>query len=326
MNTTSNSYIETLKDIEFIKLHFLRSLCEKLDLIRVSAPLIVESNSGINDDLNGTERKVTFSPKCNPNVTLEIVQSLAKWKRIALKKYNIDGLVADMNAIRQDEALDNLHSLYVDQWDWEHVITDRSIYRLYDYADNIFYCVKYIDDLLSQIHHTRPYLFGMDDMLYKISTVKLAKLYPELTPKEREYKIVKLHKAVLLTHIGDKLCNYDSMINSNEKHDLRAPDYDDWNINGDILVWHEPTQEVLELSSMGVRVNKESLTYQLKETNTYEDKKDLLYHKLILNEELPQTIGGGIGQSRLCMFLLRKKHIGEVQSSYWNNEYIKNGL
>lgn len=308
------SFLQTLKDIEFIKNNFQNELKTNLNLIRVSAPLFLEKDSGFNDDLNGTERKVSFDYK---NKQLEVVQSLAKWKRFALKKYNIEGLYADMNAIRKDEEIDEIHSMYVDQWDWEMVIHERSEKQLRKTVKLIFKCIKNVDMKLSELHTNRERLIKTDN-IYFISSEELLKMYPNLSSKERENEICKLHGVVFISKIGCKLSN-------NEVHDKRAPDYDDWNLNGDILVWNPILDDSLELSSMGIRVNSNIMIQQLKELNMYDEKKELRYHKMILNEELPNSIGGGIGQSRLCMYLLQKKHIAEVQCSVWN-ENIENSL
>lgn len=309
-------YETTLKEIELIKEAFQIQLKETLDLIRVSAPLFLRKSSGLNDDLNGVERKVSFTPKIfsqsQPNAlhappemdSLEVVQSLAKWKRYALDKYGIKGLYADMNAIRMDEDIDNIHSIYVDQWDWEHVImlSERNHKTLESYANAIFHCIKAVDVELSSANPTR------DELLHDVKTLT----FIDLDELEDEHGIIdseverlcKEHKAIFLTGIG---------------YPERAPDYDDWSLNGDILVWNPVLEHSLELSSMGIRVNAQVLEEQMKEANCWEQRKDFPYHKLILENKLPQTIGGGVGQSRLCMYLLQKKHIGEVQCSEWGN-------
>lgn len=308
------SFVQTLNDIEFIKDKFQHELKDNLNLVRISAPLILEKESGLNDDLNGIERKVSFDFN---GKTLEVVQSLAKWKRVALKKYSINGLYADMNAIRRDEIIDETHSIYVDQWDWEMIIHERNEELLKSAVKNIFKCIKNVDIMLSKYKLNRKALITCDD-IYFITSQELLNMYPNLTTKERENKICQIHQIVFIMQIGCKLSN-------GEVHDTRAPDYDDWKLNGDILVWSPILNQSLELSSMGIRVNKDVMINQLKEQNLYNERKNLMYHRMILNDELPITIGGGIGQSRLCMFLLQKKHIAEVQCSIWDED-IKNAL
>ena len=306
--------VDTQIAIKLIKDTFEKELAKDLGLIRVSAPLFVEPKTGLNDNLNGYEKPVDFVVNENGQ-DLEIVQSLAKWKRYALKKYDIDGLYTDMNAIRRFEELDNLHSLYVDQWDWEKRLlpenrnvkalkqTVKRIYRAFLKTYRLL--VKRYPELVSELPK---------DITF-VTTKQLEAKYPKFSRKERENAICKEYGAVFLMQIGAKL-------KDGLPHDGRAADYDDWKLNGDILLWYEPLQIAFELSSMGIRVNKDSLLSQLKAKGEME-KVNLPYHQQILNDELPLSIGGGIGQSRLCMYLLKKVHIGEVQSSYWPEEDIK---
>lgn len=304
--------------IKQIKDYFETKLAEKLNLIRVSAPLFVTPNSGLNDNLTGVEKAVSFEMR-KYNEMIEIVQSLAKWKRMALKWYefNIDeGLYADMNAIRPDEVLDNIHSIYVDQWDWEKIIkrSDRTMEYLVHTVENIYNVFRETEDYISELY---PDIFTkkLPKDIKFITSQELEDLYPNETPDEREYLIVKKYKAVFISKIGGTL-------KSGISHGTRSPDYDDWNLNGDIIFWNPITEEALELSSMGIRVDKEALEKQLKLSGA-EGRKTLDYHKKLLNEELPYTIGGGIGQSRICMFFLEKKHIGEVQASVWTDQILK---
>ena len=304
--------LETQIAIKYLKDTFETLLAKKLNLVRVSAPLFLEAESGLNDELNGHEERVSFVIK---DKKLEIVQSLAKWKRYALKKYDfpIDtGLYTDMNAIRKDEEMDNLHSIYVDQWDWEKIIKqeDRNKRYLFKIVSQI-YSVIYKVSLMSE--KKWGFKYDLPNKIAKISTKELEKRYPSKTPKEREYLISKALKAVFIYEIGWPLKN-------KLPHDGRAADYDDWKLNGDIILFDETIDSPIELSSMGIRVNKESLYKQLKYKGEL-DKLNNPYCQMINNDELPLTIGGGIGQSRLCMFYLKKKHIGEVQSSYWDDEY-----
>ena len=303
---------ETQKAIKLIKNEFEIKLAEELGLTRVSAPLFVDPNTGLNDNLSGKEQAVGFDLIDKKH--LEIVQSLAKWKRYALKKYNLSGLYTDMNAIRPNEELDNLHSLYVDQWDGEKVITkeERNLDYLKDTVRKIYKAFLKTEDFISSLYPNLKHDLPKD--ITFIDSNELLKMYPDLTNKERENKITEKYKAVFLIGIGKPLDN-------GEVHDLRASDYDDWNLNGDILVWHDTLKIALEISSMGIRVNKEVLLKQLRDKNeNFKLERD--YHKQIINEELPLTIGGGIGQSRLCLFFLNKAHIGEVQSSYWDEKDI----
>ena len=299
--------------IKLVKDTFQNELSKSLSLTRVSAPLFIDPETGLNDNLNGYEKAVNFI--CNENnKKLEIVQSLAKWKRYALNKYNVKGLYTDMNAIRPFEELDNIHSLYVDQWDWEKVISkeERNEEYLKQTVIKIYDVIKYTFEV---VHSSYPILeYDLPNDIKFITTEELEKKYPNLTRKERENIITKEYKAVFLMHIGNKLLD-------GLPHDGRAADYDDWKLNGDLLLWYEPLQIALELSSMGIRVDEKSLISQIKEKNE-EYKLTYPYHQNIINSSLPLTIGGGIGQSRICMFMLKKVHIGEVQASYWNEEDI----
>ena len=306
--------VDTQKAIKLVKDTFESELAKELKLMRVSAPLFVEPSTGLNDNLSGYEKAVNFVVNQNDK-DLEIVQSLAKWKRYALNKYDIDGLYTDMNAIRRFEELDNLHSLYVDQWDWERRLLpeQRNVRTLKTVVKRIYKAfVKTHNKLVKQYPELECKL--SKDVTF-ITTKELESMYPNLSRKERENAICKKYGTVFLMQIGNKL--KDGM-----PHDARAADYDDWKLNGDILLWYEPLQIAFELSSMGIRVNKDSLEKQLK-AKKEEYKLEMPYHQSILKEELPLSIGGGIGQSRLCMFLLKKVHIGEVQSSYWPEEDIK---
>ena len=305
---------ETQKAIGLIKNIFQVKLCAALHLKRVTAPLFVDPATGLNDDLNGVERPVGFDI---PAVGIEgqVVHSLAKWKRLALHDYNFfvgNGLVADMNAIRRDEELDNLHSIYVDQWDWEKVIDESTRNEAY-LKDTVRRIVSAICGTLDEL----KWQFSSLDTdlcrdVFFITAQELEDMYPQLPPKEREGIITKKHKTVFIQQIGGKL-------KSGKPHDGRAPDYDDWSLNGDLLFWHEPLQCALEISSMGIRVDPESLDKQLSLAGC-DNRRELPFHKMLLNGELPLTIGGGIGQSRLCMLLLGKAHIGEVQASLWDEE------
>ena len=305
---------ETQKAIGLIKNIFQVKLCAALHLKRVTAPLIVDPATGLNDDLNGVERPVGFDI---PAVGIEgqVVHSLAKWKRLALHDYNFfvgNGLVADMNAIRRDEELDNLHSIYVDQWDWEKVIDESTRNEAY-LKDTVRRIVSAICGTLDEL----KWQFSSLDTdlcrdVFFLTAQELEDMYPQLTPKEREGVITKKHRTVFIQQIGGKL-------RSGQPHDGRAPDYDDWSLNGDLLFWHEPLQCALEISSMGIRVDPESLDKQLSLAGC-DNRRELPFHKMLLNGELPLTIGGGIGQSRLCMLLLGKAHIGEVQASLWDEE------
>ena len=305
---------DTQRAIERIKHIFLAKLCAALHLVRVTAPLAVDPTTGINDNLNGVERPVGFDvPAIGKDA--EVVHSLAKWKRLALKRYDFKvgkGIVTDMNAIRRDEELDNLHSIYVDQCDWEKVISleDRKIEYLQDTVRRI---VTAICGTLDELKWTYPQLdVDLDRDVTFITTQELEDLYPELAPKERENRFVADHHTTFIMGIGAPLA-------SGEPHDGRAPDYDDWGLNGDLLFWNETLGCAFEVSSMGIRVSPESLDKQLTMAGC-DDRRELPFHKALLAGELPYTIGGGIGQSRICMLLLAKAHIGEVQASLWDEE------
>jgi len=303
--------IKKLKDI------FESELSKVLSLTRVSAPLFLCPETGMNDNLNGVERPVSFDIKDIEGQHVEIVHSLAKWKRMALHRYGFEvgeGLYTDMDAIRRDEELDNIHSIYVDQWDWEKVITkeDRNETTLKEVVENIYGVFKntgeYVQKLYPELESILP------DEITFITSQELEDLYPDLSSKERENTIAKKHGAVFIMKIGGKL-------ESGERHDGRAPDYDDWDLNGDILFWYPTLDMALELSSMGIRVDEDSLEKQLKLADC-EERKSLEFHRLILDKKLPYTVGGGIGQSRICMFFLQKAHIGEVQATIWPKEMI----
>ncbi|MBR3737543.1 MAG: aspartate--ammonia ligase [Eubacterium sp.] len=305
---------ETQKAIKTVKDTFQTTLAKTLELDRITAPLIVTKSSGINDDLNGVERKVHFTMK-NVEGEAEVVQSLAKWKRQALYRYGYkpgEGIYTDMNAIRRDDDTDNLHSMFVDQWDWCKVISreNRNIEFLKETVRKI---VGAIYESNKKVQEQYPVLsFEMSRDVFFITTQELEDMFPDLSSKEREDAIVKEHGTVFLMQIGGKL-------RSGKKHDGRAPDYDDWKLNGDILVWNSLLECAFEISSMGIRVDSKSLHSQLEEENLLE-RENFEFHKNILNETYPLTIGGGIGQSRLCMLLLQKAHIGEVQCSIWSDE------
>lgn len=303
--------IKTVKDF------FQNLLSQRLNLSRVSAPLFVDPDSGLNDNLNGVERPVTFDIKEQNGREAEVVQSLAKWKRYALKKYGFsygEGLYTDMNAIRRDEITDNIHSIFVDQWDWEKIIKkdERTIATLMDTVKIVYKCLRKTEKYMAIQYDYIEEILPHD--IFFVTTQELADMFPDNTPKEREYYIAKAKGAVCIMQIGDILEN-------GERHDGRAPDYDDWSLNADIVVYYPVLDIALELSSMGIRVDKKALLSQLKKAGC-EERKDLPFQKAIINEELPYTIGGGIGQSRICMFFLRKAHIGEVQSSLWPENMI----
>ncbi len=308
---------ETERAIKFAKDRFEFHLADALNLERVSAPMFVSKESGFNDDLNGVERPVEFD-LLDTGTSVQVVHSLAKWKRYALYKYGFEhgcGLYTDMNAIRRDEELDNIHSIYVDQWDWERVITaeERTTEFLRNIVISIIGALKRTEcELLVAFPKLKPTV--CEDVFF-IDTQELADMYPGLSAKERENAITKDKKTVFISKIGGKLRN-------GEKHDGRAPDYDDWELNGDILVWNDVLGSAFEISSMGIRVNKESLARQLKIAGC-EERASLTFHKMLLEDKLPLTIGGGIGQSRLCMLLLGKAHIGEVQSAIWPESHIE---
>ncbi len=304
--------LETEIAIKKIKDFFENSLADQLSLTRVSAPLFLAPETGLNDNLNGYERPVGFTVKDLYEKKVEIVQSLAKWKRMALHKYGFnihEGLYTDMNAIRRDEELDNIHSIYVDQWDWEKIITkeNRNIEYLKETVLKIYKSLKELDEyVVSEYSCFSPLL---PENITFITAQELEDKYPHLSPKRREFEAAKEFGAIFIVGIGNELT-------SGTKHDGRAPDYDDWNLNGDIILWNPVLDLGLEISSMGIRVDSETLEKQLMLTGDV-DRKVLEYHKMILNDQLPYTVGGGIGQSRLCLFFLRKAHIGEVQSSVW---------
>lgn len=310
--------METEIAIKRLKDYFESVLAQKLNLTRVSAPLFVQRSTGLNDYLNGVERTVSFDALDVDGEPLEVVQSLAKWKRYALKRYGFkpgEGLYTDMNAIRRDEILDALHSIYVDQWDWEKIILKEQ--RTFQTLKQI------VKDIYSVFKQTELYVYSMypdiTPILPKeitfITTQELEDMYPSLTPKEREYEAVKKHGAIFLMQIGDTL-------KSGIKHDGRSPDYDDWKLNGDIIFYYPVLDCAFELSSMGIRVDRDALIEQVEKCNCPE-RLEWPFHKMILNEELPFTVGGGIGQSRICMFFLRKAHIGEVQASVWPKSIIE---
>jgi aspartate--ammonia ligase len=318
---------ETEEAIKLVKDYFEVELANQLNLQRVSAPLFVESGTGINDDLNGIERPVSFDVKDISNTSAEIVQSLAKWKRMALARYGFkegSGLYTDMNAIRRDEVLDNLHSIYVDQWDWEKVISrdERNLDFLKDVVRKIYTVLKETEMVIyKKFPELQPFL--RDEITFVYSEELQAK-YPNLSPRDREDAITKEKGAVFVIGIGGVLAD-------GKPHDGRAPDYDDWTtptgeetkgLNGDIFVWNPVLEMGFEISSMGIRVDKEALLRQLKITGT-EDRRNLMWHRMLLDGKLPLSIGGGIGQSRLCMLLLQKAHIGEVQCGLWSDEMVQ---
>lgn len=309
---------ETQEAIKYIRDTFQKEFGREMNLSRISAPLFVEKSSGLNDNLNGYERPVSFDVPWNPGETIEVVHSLAKWKRMALKRYGFqpgEGLYTNMNAIRRDEELDNLHSCYVDQWDWEMVINkeDRNETTLEGTVRMIFRIIKHMEH---EVWYKYPHAVKkLPEDIFFIDSEELFRLYPDKTAKERENLITKEHGCVFIKKIGDKLSN-------GEPHDGRAPDYDDWQLNGDILFWHDTLDCALEISSMGIRVDEDSLASQLKKAGC-EERAELPYHKMLLNKELPYTIGGGIGQSRLCMLLLDRAHVGEVQASIWPEEMVE---
>ena len=315
---------QTEQGIKLIKEFFQQNLSTELRLRRVTAPLFVLKGLGINDDLNSVERAVTFPVKDLNDAKAEVVHSLAKWKRLTLAEYEIEpgyGIYTDMNAIRADEELDNLHSLYVDQWDWEAVITkeQRTVSYLKHIVERIYAAIRRTEYLACETYQQlRPFL---PEKITFVHSEELLAMYPDLTPKEREDRICREYGAVFVIGIGGKLAD-------GKKHDGRAPDYDDWStmaedgrvgLNGDILIWYPVLQRSFELSSMGIRVDKEALLRQL-QIEGKEDRKELYFHKKLLADELPLSIGGGIGQSRLCMVMLHKAHIGEIQASIWPTE------
>ena len=309
---------ETQEAIKYIRDTFQREFGKEMNLERISAPLFVEKSSGLNDNLNGVERPVQFDVAGIPGETVEVVHSLAKWKRMALYNYDFPvgkGLLCDMNAIRRDEELDNLHSAYVDQWDWEKVITEED--RNFDYLmTTVNRIVESICNTLDEVKYQYEHLHT--ELCREVSFItsqELEDMYPDLTPKERENAYAREKKTIFIMQIGD-------LLKSGERHDGRAPDYDDWQLNGDLLFWHEPLQCALEVSSMGIRVDAKSLDEQLTKAGCDERRK-LPFHQLLLSNRLPLTIGGGIGQSRICMLLLQKAHVGEVQASVWDKETLQ---
>ena len=318
---------QTEQGIKLIKDFFQQNLSTELRLHRVTAPLFVLKGLGINDDLNGVERPVTFPIKDLGDANAEVVHSLAKWKRLTLAEYEIEpgyGVYTDMNAIRADEELDNIHSLYVDQWDWEAVINkaDRSVSFLKDVVRRIYCAIRRTEYLVCETYpQIKPFL---PEEIHFIHSEELLQMYPDLTPKEREDAICKKYGAVFLVGIGGNLSD-------GQPHDGRAPDYDDWStiaedgrpgLNGDILIWYPILERSFEISSMGIRVDKESLLRQLELSGKLE-RKELYFHRQLLEDKLPLSIGGGIGQSRLCMMLLQKAHIGEIQASIWPEDMRK---
>ena len=316
---------DTQLAIKTVKDFFQAMLAQRLSLTRVSAPLFVDPSTGLNDNLNGYERPVAFGIKEQNEKEAEVVQSLAKWKRYALKKYGFshgEGIYTDMNAIRRDEDTDNIHSIFVDQWDWEKIILkeDRTLDFLKETVKTVYKCLRKTEQYMA-IQYDYIDLILPKDITF-ITTYELEEMFPDNPPKEREYLFAKAKGAICIMQIGDKLEN-------GEPHDGRAPDYDDWALNADIVVYYPVLDIALELSSMGIRVDKKALSEQLEKAGCQE-RSELPFQKAILNDELPYTIGEGIGQSRICMFFLRKAHIGEDQSSLWPDEVIaeceKNGI
>lgn len=310
--------METQRAIKKIKDYFQQELAYGLKLRRVSAPLLVDPAKGLNDNLSGVERTVSFTIKDMDEMVAEVPQSLAKWKRGALARYGIEpgrGIYTDMNALRRDEVLDNLHSVYVDQWDWEKVIReeDRNENYLKETVTTIYNSIKNLGDYVNRLY--RELRTELPNEIFFITSQELEDMYPQLDPKEREDEICREKRAVFIMKIGD-------VLKSGKSHDGRAPDYDDWNLNGDIILWNEILECAFELSSMGIRVDRESLLRQLKAADEMK-RLEMEFHQGILNEVLPYSIGGGIGQSRLCMYFLRKAHIGEVQAAIWPDDMIK---
>lgn len=316
--TPALNLYDTQRAIGTVKRLFADTLCATLNLYRVSAPLFLEASTGLNDDLNGVERKVTFDIR-DSGIEAQVVQSLAKWKRKALKDYGFrvgKGLYCDMNAIRRDEELDNLHSVYVDQWDWEKVIErrDRNVAYLEQTVRAIVGAVVETNDALQIAFpslHTK-----LDREVFFVTTQELEDRWPDYTPKQREDAICKEHHTVFLMQIGDDLKR------SGKPHDGRAPDYDDWSLNGDILMYNPVLDRAFEISSMGIRVDEAAMDYQLHKRGC-DDRRELPFHKMLLAGQLPLTIGGGIGQSRLCMLMIGTCHIGEVQASLWDKETME---
>ena len=308
---------QTQEAIKYIRDTFQKEFGKQMNLERVSAPLFVKKSSGLNDNLNGVERPVSFDILGVPGEDIEVVQSLAKWKRLALGRYGFkpgEGLYTNMNAIRRDEELDNLHSCYVDQWDWEKVIEkkDRNIETLEETVRTIFKVIKHMQH---EVWYKYPEAVNhLPSEISFITSQELLDMYPDKSPREREDAIARERGCVFIEKIGDSLSD-------GKPHDGRAPDYDDWQLNGDILFWFEPLGRALEVSSMGIRVDETALLNQLSKAGC-EDRKNLPYHKMLLEGQLPYTIGGGIGQSRLCMLLLKRAHVGEVQASIWPDDMI----
>ena len=314
---TNMSRYETQKYIGLLKRLFEDTLSGALNLRRVSSPLLVDAGNGLNDDLNGVERPVSFDVP-GTGREAQIVQSLAKWKRMALGKYGIEpghGIYTDMNAIRRDEELDNLHSVYVDQWDWEKVITkdQRTEAYLKETVVTIYNSLKNLGDYVNRLY--KDLYTELPNEIFFVTTQELEDMYPDLTPKEREDAVTKDHRAVFIMKIGGRL-------RSGEKHDGRSPDYDDWELNGDIILWNDILDRAFEISSMGIRVDADAMARQLKAEGCQE-RAELPFQKAVLENKLPYTIGGGIGQSRLCMYFLRKAHIGEAQVSVWPDEMVE---
>ena len=310
--------MESQRAIKKIKDYFQQELAYGLSLRRVSAPLFVDPKTGLNDNLNGVERRVSFTLKDIDEMEVEVVQSLAKWKRMALGKYGIEpghGIYTDMNAIRRDEELDNLHSVYVDQWDWEKVITkdQRTEAYLKETVVTIYNSLKNLGDYVNRLY--KDLYTELPNEIFFVTTQELEDMYPDLTPKEREDAVTKDHRAVFIMKIGGRL-------RSGEKHDGRSPDYDDWELNGDIILWNDILDRAFEISSMGIRVDADAMARQLKAEGCQE-RAELPFQKAVLENRLPYTIGGGIGQSRLCMYFLRKAHIGEAQVSVWPDEMVE---
>ena len=308
---------ETQIAIKEVKDFFQRQITAELNLHRVSAPLFVTPESGLNDNLNGVERPVAFGIKEQDDREVEVVHSLAKWKRMALGRYGFsvgEGLYTDMNAIRRDEDTDNIHSIYVDQWDWEKIITkdQRNIQTLQSVVKSVYDALRVTEKYMANKYDYIECI--LPEQIFFITSQELEDMYPDNTPKEREYKICKLHGAVFISQIGGKLA-------SGEKHDGRAPDYDDWSLNGDLIAYYPVLDIALELSSMGIRVDEAAMDYQLHKRGC-DDRRELPFHKMLLAGELPLTIGGGIGQSRLCMLMIGTCHIGEVQASLWDKETL----
>ncbi|WP_283583300.1 aspartate--ammonia ligase [Limosilactobacillus difficilis] len=309
---------DTERAIRYIRETFQDEIGKELNLQRMSAPMFLPKSTGLNDNLNGVESPVSFTMKDMPGETIEVVHSLAKWKRYALKRYGFkmhEGLYTNMNAIRKDETLDNFHSVYVDQWDWEKIIAkeERTPETLHKVVRKIFKVIKHMEH---EVWYKFPQaVYHLPDDIHFVTTQELEDKYPDLEPMQREEKEAKKWGAIFVEKIGAPLKR------SGKPHDGRAPDYDDWELNGDIVFWYEPLQTRLEISSMGIRVDEDAMRRQLKAAGC-EDRSELPFHKMLLEGKLPYTIGGGIGQSRLCMLLLGKAHVGEVQASVWPQDMI----